>query len=223
MNVSFNAYKPVWRTVVPLAITSVAMALSAVSLAQADSGAIAVMATEQPAAPGTGANPGDSARARMQASPQPFAMLFNGVPTATAERTFGAPVMAAEQPAAPGTGANPGDLVRAQMQVRPTSFATLSAVAQHDFRAPVLATGRPAAPGTGANPGDLARAQMQANPQSLAMLAESLARLPKLFATHGTGHVDMADATNLQPSGRAGWNPALVQLQATPGPLPWHG
>jgi len=124
------------------------------------------------------------------------------------------PVMATEQPALPATGPNPGDNRRSQMQASPGAATTLATgEGIHDsFGTPLIAREVPAALGTGPNSGDLARADMQSDPSSYAALGT---RYP---AQPGAGSV----AGNPQLHGRGGWNPALVQLQATPRPMPWE-
>jgi len=82
---------------------------------------------------------------------------------------------------------------------------------------PVIATERPGAPGTGANPGDLARAEMQANAQSLPALPESVSKSLSLEASRP------AAPQQTRRYGRAGWDPAIAQLQDTPQALPWAG
>jgi hypothetical protein len=86
---------------------------------------------------------------------------------------------------------------------------------QTGFSTPVMANEEPAPPGTGPNQGDTARAMMQDDPQAFAMLGMQHPPAP------GAGRVAGVDANDVQLHGRAGWNPALVQLQAKPIPFPW--
>ena len=69
----------------------------------------------------------------------------------------------------------------------------------------------PAVPGMEPNTVDLARKQMQENPTAFAALGTRY-RLPSGAS---------AIASNVELHGRGGWNPALVELQANPKPLPW--
>ena len=128
------------------------------------------------------------------------------------------PVIATEQPPLPGTGPNPGDNLRAQMQASPGSTTTLSTgAAIHDsFGTPLIAREVPAAPGTGPNSGDLARAAMQSDPTEYAALGTRYPSQPD------AGSVASVAASSPELHGRAGWNPALVQLQAAPQPFPWE-
>lgn len=87
---------------------------------------------------------------------------------------------------------------------------------QTGFSTPVMANEEPAPPGTGPNQGDTARAKMQDDPQAFAMLGMQHPPAP------GAGRVAGVDANDAQLHGRAGWNPALVQLQAKPIPFPWE-
>ena len=129
----------------------------------------------------------------------------------------GTPVTATEQPALPGTGPNPGDNLRAQMQGGPgVPTAPLTGDAIHSsFGAPLIARGLPAAPGTGPNSGDLVRADMQDDRTSFAAIGTGFPLQP------GAGSVANVDPGNADLHGRGGWNPALVELQATPKPFPW--
>ena len=74
----------------------------------------------------------------------------------------------------------------------------------------------PAAPGTRPNSGDLVRAELQTDPASYAALGTRFPLQP------GAGSVAKVDSNNAELHGRAGWNPALVELQATPKPFPWE-
>ena len=125
MNVSCSKSKPLLGALIALAAAGAATPLLAATQAQASS--TPVVATETPAAPGTGANPGDLARAEMQQTPQPVSLPMKPSegPVAVAQPGSGAPIVATEQPAAPGTGANPGDLARAEMQAHPRAFPFL--------------------------------------------------------------------------------------------------
>jgi len=87
---------------------------------------------------------------------------------------------------------------------------------QTGFSTPVMANEEPAPPGTGPNQGDTALAKMQNDPQAFAMLGKQHPPAP------GAGNVAGVDAGDAQLHGRAGWNPALVQLQAKPIPFPWE-
>jgi hypothetical protein len=122
----------------------------------------------------------------------------------------GHPVMATEQAALPGTGPNQGDNLRAQMQASPgapTTLATGQTI--HDsFGSSLIAREVAAAPGTGPNSADLARADLQADPASFAALGTRFPVPPGASSVATIG-------------GRAGWSPALAELQATPKPLPW--
>jgi hypothetical protein len=127
MNVSSNRYKPLLGGLVALAVAGAATPVLAATQGQADTSSAPVIATEQPAAAGTGANPGDLARTEMQANPQAFPLSMPSMPygqshAATEQHGSSAPVIATDEPAAPGTGANPGDLARAEMQARPEPF-----------------------------------------------------------------------------------------------------
>lgn len=130
----------------------------------------------------------------------------------------GRPVIATEQPALPGTGPNNGDALRAQMQASPGAPTTLlTGAGIHDsFGTPLNAREVPAAPGTGPNSGDLARAELQTDPASYAALGTRFPLQP------GAGSVATVDSNNAELHGRAGWNPALVQLQGAPKPFPWE-
>ena len=74
----------------------------------------------------------------------------------------------------------------------------------------------PAPPGSGPNSGELARAQMQNDATAFAALGT---RYP---LPSGAGAIAKVDPSNVQLHGRGGWNPALVELQANPKPLPWE-
>jgi len=87
---------------------------------------------------------------------------------------------------------------------------------QTGFNTPVVANEEPAPPGTGPNQGDTARARMQDDPQAFAALGNRYPPAP------GAGNVAGVNAGDAQLHGRAGWNPALVQLQAKPIPFPWE-
>src|SRR5262249_41203209 len=92
------------------------------------------------------------------------------------------------------------------------SFAAGEAPAiQTGFSTPVTATEEPAPPGVGPNQGETALAKMQNDPQAFEQLGKRYPPAP--------GAVDSSAA---QMHGRAGWNPALVQLQAKPLPFPWE-
>ena len=124
----------------------------------------------------------------------------------------GRPVIATEQPSPPGTGPNQGDTLRAQMQASPGARMTLltGATIHDSFGTSLIARELPAAPGTGPNSGDLARAEMQTDPTAFASLGTRYA------VRAGAGSVASMDVNNADLHGRGGWNPALVELQATP-------
>jgi hypothetical protein len=130
----------------------------------------------------------------------------------------GRSVIATGQPALPGTGPNNGDALRAQMQASPGAPTTLlTGAGIHDsFGTPLNAREVPAAPGTGPNSGDLVRAELQSDPASYAALGTRFPLQP------GAGTVANVGAGNPDLHGRGGWNPSLVQLQATPKPFPWE-
>jgi hypothetical protein len=130
----------------------------------------------------------------------------------------GRAVIATGQPALPGTGPNNGDALRAQMQASPGAPTTLlTGSGIHDsFGTPLNAREVPAAPGTGPNSGDLVRADLQSDPASYAALGTRFPLQP------GAGSVAGVDSNNVALHGHAGWNPALVELQATPKPFPWE-
>ena len=128
----------------------------------------------------------------------------------------GRPVTALEQPSLPGTGPNPGDNLRAQMQGDAGTQTPQTGDAIHSsFGTPMIARGLPPAPGTGPNSGDLARAYMQDDSASFAALGTRFPLQP------GAGSVAKVDSDNAQLHGRGGWNPTLVELQATRRPFPW--
>ena len=87
---------------------------------------------------------------------------------------------------------------------------------QTGFSTPVTANEEPSPPGTGPNQGDGPRVKMQDDPQAFATLGKRYPPAP------GAGNVAGVDASDVQLHGRAGWNPALVQLQAKPIPFPWE-
>jgi hypothetical protein len=129
------------------------------------------------------------------------------------------PVLATEQAALPGTGPNPGDNLRAQMQARPGgATAPMTGDTIHDsFGTPLIARevlqGRgPAVPGMEPNTVDLGRKLMQGDPTAFAALGT---RYP---LSSGASAI----ANKVEPHGRGGWNPALVELQANPQPFPWE-
>ena len=97
------------------------------------------------------------------------------------------------------------------------SFAAGEAPAiQTGFSTPVTATEEPAPPGVGPNQGDTALAKMQNDPQAFEQLGKRYPPAPGAVNTAGV------DSSAAQMHGRAGWNPALVQLQAKPIPFPWE-
>jgi hypothetical protein len=86
----------------------------------------------------------------------------------------------------------------------------------NSYGGPVVATEAPSPDGTGPNPGESPRVDMQNNPKAFAQMGTHYPAAP------GVGNVAGVDANNVALHGRAGWNPALVQLQATPAPFPWQ-
>src|SRR5262245_13760854 len=87
---------------------------------------------------------------------------------------------------------------------------------QTGFSTPVTATEEPPPPGVGPNPGDAALSKMQNDPQAFEQLGK---RYP---SATGAANADGVDTSAAQMQGRAGWNPALVHLQAKSIPFPWE-
>ena len=116
--------------VLPTAFIAIAIAASSNCLPAASASASTdvandgdpVVATEQPAPPGTGPNAGDDLRAQMQARPGAATVPMKGD---AIHDGFGQPLIARELPAPPGTGPNSGDLARAELQNDATAFAAL--------------------------------------------------------------------------------------------------
>jgi len=130
-----------------------------------------------------------------------------------AENDASRPVIATEQPPLPGAGHDPGNNLRAQMQAAPgAATALLTGDTIPDaFGQPLIAREIPCRHSC-----DSALWIMNNNPTAFAALGTRYPLAP------GAGAIAKVDPNNAELHGRAGWNPALVALQANPKPLPWE-
>jgi hypothetical protein len=148
-----------------------------------------------------------------------IAASVNGVVAATAPESVEAendasrPVIAIEQPSQPGAGHYFGNNLRAQMRAAsgaataPPSGDTISDAFGRPLIAREIACRQTC---------DSALWIMHNNPTAFAALGTHYPLAP------GAGAVAKVDPNNAELHGRGGWNPALVELQANPKPLPWQ-
>ena len=148
-----------------------------------------------------------------------IAASVNGVLAAKASESVEAqndasrPVIATEQPALPGAGHDAGNNLRAQMRAAPGAATALPTgdTISDAFGQPLIARAIACRQTC-----DSALWIMHHNPTAFAALGTHYRLAP------GAGAVAKVDPNNAQLHGRGGWNPALVELQANPKPLPWE-
>jgi hypothetical protein len=148
-----------------------------------------------------------------------IAASVNGGAAATASESVEAendasrPVIATEQPPQPGAGHHFGNKLRAQMRAARGAATPLPSgdTISDAFGRPLIAREIACRQTC-----DSALWIMRNNPTAFAALGTHYPLAP------GASAIATVDPNNAELHGRGGWNPALVELQAKPKPLPWE-
>jgi hypothetical protein len=150
------------------------------------------------------------------------AVSISCLPTSAADSAgtdAGRAVVATHMPPLPGAGGNHGDNWRAMVQAEPgATFHDLPAhPTRSSYGTPLMAPQKPLPAGVACNWGDVLRQYLQND--DLAIFTSIGSRFPPQA---DGGVVAGVEPGNASLHGRGGWNAALVELQAHPGPLPWQ-
>ena len=130
-----------------------------------------------------------------------------------AENDASRPVIATEQLDLPGAGHDPASSLQTQMQPVPRAAHALPTgdAISNAFGQPLIAREIPCRQTC-----DSTIWIMHHNPTVFAGLGTRYPLAPE------AGVIAKVDPNNAELHGRAGWNPALVELRANPRPLPWE-